>query len=313
MQIQFGLSNFSPEWSEAVVCVGTFDGVHLGHQAVILQAVEVAREQGLPCCLLTFDRHPAATLAPDRCPPAILSLETRLKKFEELGIAVTVIQQFDYELSQIEAEDFLSKVLIDRFKAVQLVVGHDFAMGKGRKGDAEWLRARVATQVVPPFEVDGTRVSSSLVRALITKGELANAERLLGEPFTITGVVIRGDQLGRSLGYPTANVARGGPQVIPPDGVYAGTFKFGGRTFSAAVSIGTRPSVGGTDRRTEAYCLDYSGGEFYGESCVLELHEFVRGQESFDSLEELIEQIGRDTERIRELEALRRAADLKHA
>jgi riboflavin kinase/FMN adenylyltransferase len=258
MQIQFGLANFDPEWAGAVVCIGTFDGVHLGHREVIGRAVGIARDRGLPCCLATFDRHPAATLKPDKCPPAILSLDSRLALFEKLGVAITVVIPFDLEFSETPAEQFLAEVLVGKFKARHLVVGHDFAMGRHRVGDAEWLSARISTEIVAPFTNFGERVSSSLVRKAISSGELEFAERLLGSPFEIAGIVVPGDRLGRKLGFPTANVARAYRQVSPPDGVYAGKFAFSAEVFDAAISIGTRPSVGGVDRRIEAYCLDYS-------------------------------------------------------
>jgi riboflavin kinase/FMN adenylyltransferase len=305
MQIQFGLANFSPEWTEAVVCIGTFDGVHLGHCEVIRRAVNLARDHGIPCCLATFDRHPAATLRPDRCPPAILSLESRLEKFAALGVAITVVLPFDIQFSDTPAEQFLANVLIGKFKAKHVVVGHDFAMGRNRVGDAEWLHARIPTEIVPPCTLDGERISSSLVRRAVVSGNFVLVEKLLGTPFEISGVVVSGDRLGRRLGYPTANVARAYQQVAPPDGVYAGAFTFIGGRFESAISIGTRPAVGGVDRRIEAYCLNYTGPEFYGEPCRLELHRLIRVQEPFASLDDLIRQIERDVDQVRELSASR--------
>ena len=155
MQVHFGIGLLAAEWKQAVVCVGTFDGVHLGHQTVVRKAIELADAAELPCILVTFDRHPASILAPDKCPKAIAGLQENLGVFEKLGIAASVVLPFDAELSRMSAERFLREILIGAVKATSLVVGHDFAMGNGREGDTDWLSARIPTTVVPPFEVDG--------------------------------------------------------------------------------------------------------------------------------------------------------------
>lgn len=303
MQVFFGLSNFDPEWSQSVVCVGTFDGIHLGHRRVIAKAVSIAGSKGVTSCLLTFDRHPASILAPERCPPAIMGLEARLERIRHLGVSVAVVMAFDRDLSQIEAPTFLKSILLEKLKAQQVVVGHDFAMGKGRKGDAEWLRSQISTEVLPPFEIDGVRVSSSSVRQAIQGGDMKTAALLLGEPFELSGVVVSGDRLGRTLGYPTANVATSFNQVTPADGVYAGRLVQQDEVFPAAISIGTRPAVQGEDRRIEAFCLNYEGGELYGKAVSLTFLERLRSQESFSTLDQLKEQIHRDVDRTRTIVA----------
>lgn len=221
MQVHFGVGLLRAEWSRAVVCVGTFDGVHLGHRAVIGRAVEEARNAELPCALATFDRHPFAVLNPARCPKAIADLGENLREFERLGVAVAVVLPFDAALSRMSADVFLRDVLQGAMHASNLVVGHDFAMGNGREGTPEWLAARVPTTVVPPFEIEGHRVSSSAIRTAIAEGNVESAARLLGRPFELTGVVVGGQKLGRTLGYPTANLARSIDGVLPADGVYA--------------------------------------------------------------------------------------------
>jgi riboflavin kinase/FMN adenylyltransferase len=301
MQVHFGIELLRAEWNRAVGCVGTFDGVHLGHRAVICEAVRRSREQFCPSVLVTFDRHPAAILAPDRCPPAIAPLQENLRQFERLGVSVAIILQFNAELSRMSAQRFLTEVLQDAAKASELVVGHDFAMGNNREGSIEWLKQHTRVDVVPPFEQDGVRVSSSEIRRAIAAGEVAHAAVLLGRPFAITGVVIEGEKLGRTIGYPTANIARSFDQAMPRDGVYAGWFECDRGRYQAAVSIGTRPTVGGQRRTIEAFLLDYSGESLYGESVRLEMLVRLRDEVTFGSLDALATQIGDDVAKTRQL------------
>lgn len=294
MQVHFGLELLNAEWPSSVVCVGTFDGVHLGHQAVIGRATSLAAKHELPCIVVTFDRHPAHVLAPDRCPKAIASLGENLDQFARIGVGVAVVLPFTKELSQTNAQSFFDDALVGCMKATRLVVGHDFAFGKGREGTPEWLQARIETEVVPPFELHGSRVSSSAVRNAVGEGDIEEATRLLGRPFAVSGIVVAGQRLGRTLGYPTANLARSFDQVMPADGIYAGYATTPHGTFRAAVSIGMRPAVGGKDRTIEAYLLDYPGHELYGRNISVALHRRIREERNFDSLDALKEQIARD-------------------
>ncbi len=296
MQVHFGIDLLHPEWGSAVACVGTFDGVHLGHQTVIRRAVEEARKADLPCVLLTFDRHPAAILAPAKCPKAIAPLQDNLREFENLGVSLSIVLHFDAALSRTPAAEFLSSYLVDAARATSLVVGHDFAMGNGREGDTAWLQQRIPTTVMPPFEIDGHRVSSSEIREAVSAGEVDHAAKLLGRPFAVSGIVVSGQKLGRTLGYPTANLARSFDQVLPRDGVYAGWFECDFGRFKAATSIGTRPAVGGGVRTIEPYLLDYPGHSLYGRSARLELVHRLRDERNFDGLDPLREQIRLDVE-----------------
>jgi len=299
MQVHFGVDLLDAEWDSAVACIGTFDGVHLGHQQVIATAVRHAEAHERPSVLVTFDRHPAHILAPERCPKAIASLHSNIEAFQALGVAVTLVLPFDYELSETAAEDFFDQILIDRIRAASIVVGHDFAFGHGRKGTPDWLRSRIETLVVPPFEIDGHRVSSSEIRKAIEAGNIGQANRLLGRSFEITGVVVSGEKLGRKLGYPTINVARSFDQILPPFGVYAGAARCSQGRFAAAINIGTRPTVGGAKQTIEAYLLDYPGEPLYGQSVSLEIHDRIRDEAKFDSIEELTRQIAKDVEFVR--------------
>jgi riboflavin kinase / FMN adenylyltransferase len=298
MQVHFGVELLHAEWSSAVTCVGTFDGVHLGHQAVISAAVQCAKDRGLPCALVTFDRHPAHVLAPERAPKAIASLATNIRAFERLGVSVALILPFDRALSQTPAAQFVDEVLLGRLHSEALVVGHDFALGKGREGNPQFLAERLETKIIPPFQVDEHRVSSSAIRQAVQDGDMAGAARLLGRPFEIEGVVVSGQRLGRTLGYPTINLARSFDQVTPADGVYAGVADMSKGRFKAAISVGYRPAVSGTHRTIEAYLLDYPGEEIYGYSVRLEVHDRLREELDFPSLEDLKDQIGRDVQQV---------------
>lgn len=299
MLILFGAAGLHPEWPAAVLCLGTFDGFHIGHQAVIRTAVDIARANGLPCGLVTFDRHPALTLAPERAPMALSLPTDNLDLLETLGVDMTVVLEFDRALSETSAEDFLDRVLRSELRASHLVVGHDFAFGHDRQGTTEWLRQRIPTTVVPPFELNGIRVSSSAIRNAIQAGELDSAARMLGRPISLRGIVVGGDRLGRELGFPTANIALPARHILPPDGVYVAQAVTPFGQFAAAVSIGNRPTVGGTTRVIEAYLLDYPGTTLYGRTLSIELSQKVRDQRKFASTEELTEWIRTDIEAVR--------------
>jgi riboflavin kinase / FMN adenylyltransferase len=299
MQVHFGVELLAAEWSRAVVCMGTFDGVHLGHQEVIRTAVRQAAERECPCVLVTFDRHPAHILAPEKCPKPIAALHENLSAFAGLGVAVAVILSFDYELSQTSASDFFKSILIDRIHSEAIVVGHDFAFGHNRQGTPDWLQGRIETTVVPPFELEGRRVSSSEIRRAVQTGNVEEASRLLGRPFEIPGVVVAGKKLGRQLGYPTANLARSFDQVLPAYGIYSGSLTCPFGMYTAAVSIGTRPAVEGQTMTIEAYLLDYPGDSLYGAPVTLRLLSRVREERNFDSLDALKEQIRVDVAEIR--------------
>lgn len=299
MTVSFGLGALCAEWPRAVACVGTFDGVHVGHRAVISEAARQAREAELPLVLATFDRHPAAILAPQRRPKALASLEENLREFAGLGVGVAVVLPFDQAMAAMPATEFLQNVLVGALRADRLVVGHDFAMGHGREGTTEWLAQRMPTTVVPPFSIDGARVSSSAIRRAIEAGEVERATLLLGRSFALSGVVVGGQRLGRTLGYPTANLARSVDGALPADGVYAAWFDAPHGRFPAALAIGTRPAVGGGPRSVEAYLMDYDGASLYGAACRIEVVARLRPEWDFPTLEALVEQMGRDVEAAR--------------
>lgn len=298
MLVHFGTDLVHAEWDSADVCVGTFDGVHLGHRQVINTALEQAAESQRPCVLVTFDRHPASILAPDRKPDAVSTMGQNLEQFRHLGVPVCVVLKFDQNLAMMEAEKFLGDVLVGSLKATEIVIGHDFAMGRGRVGDASWLSKHINTTVVPPFQIEGQRVSSTEVRNSITNGDMVMAGALLGRPWGLEGVVVKGNQIGRTIGFPTINIARSSEQIKPKDGVYAGSCRTPIGVFKAAISIGTRPAVGGTQRTIEAFLLDYPGESLYGASVELRFYSRLRDEENFSDLSALKSQINADVAQV---------------
>lgn len=299
MQVHFGVELVKPEWEKAVVCIGTFDGVHLGHQQVIKQAVDRGKQLEIPVIVVTFDRHPAVILNPAKAPKAIASLKMNLEQLQLHGVGLTVVVAFNAWLSRMSAEEFFTSVLLEKLKATCVVVGHDFAMGNGREGNTEWLSNHIETIIVPAFEVDGHRVSSSDIREAVSSGNLDSANRQLGRGFEIQGFVEHGQKLGRTLGFPTANIARSFDQVMPSDGVYASWFFVGGKRYPCATAIGTRPAVGGTTRTIEAHLLDYPGHSLYGQHVRLRLEKFLRPEANFPTLDDLKLQMTKDVESVR--------------
>jgi riboflavin kinase/FMN adenylyltransferase len=271
------------------VAVGTFDGVHLGHREVIRGSDSV----------LTFEPHPVSVVAPQHTPKLLTTLERKAELIASLGVQELIVIPFDAAFAMRSADAFIDDVLVGALGAEQVSVGENFRFGHLAQGDARLLAAdgRFATVVHPLLEVDGEIVSSSHIRALVLAGEVAEANRMLGSPFRLTGEVIHGDERGRDLGLPTANIVPEEALACPGHGVYA--CMADGRP--AAVSIGVRPTfVTGRGELIEAYLLDFDG-DLYGQSLSLDFLQRLRGERRFDSAAALIEQMHRDVERTREV------------
>ena len=266
------------------VAIGSFDGVHRGHQAVLAAVVETE----LAPMAITFDPHPRIALG-NRV-DLITTLERRLERIGEAGIETTLVASFDPELQQLPPEAFAERYLTATGVEV-VVAGEDFRFGVRRSGDLALLE-RLGFEVLVAPEVEG--VSSTSVRAALAEGDMSGAARLLGRPYELDGTVVAGDQRGGTLGYPTANLRLGSDLACPRFGIYAGA-ALGHR---AAVSIGTNPHYGGTERRIEPYLLDFEG-DLYGRRLVVELWERLRDEEVFDSEEDLVAQIAVDVEATR--------------
>jgi riboflavin kinase/FMN adenylyltransferase len=278
------------------VAVGTFDGVHLGHREVIRGADTV----------LTFDPHPASVVAPARAPRLLTTPERKAELIASLGVEEMVVVSFDQEVAGRSAAAFVDDMLVDALGAAQVSVGENFRFGHGAQGDPALLRAdaRFGTRVVPLLEVDGEVVSSSHIRGLVLGGAIEYAGQLLGAPFMASGDVAHGDKRGRTLGYPTANLVPREGYVIPAHGVYACRATLdSGDTHAAATNVGVRPMFEtGRGELIEAYLLDFDG-DLYDRPLRLEFLKRLRGERRFDSVEALIEQMGRDVDEARAIAA----------
>ena len=303
MQLIRGLHNFPGDQAPSVISIGNFDGVHLGHLQLIKTLCGQADRYDLPPTVMTFDPHPHEYFSPQTAPPRLSSFREKLTYLEQAGIHNVVCIRFDQRFSQISATDFIQEYLVKGLGARFVVVGDDFRFGLNRKGDLALLRsegeiAGFGVASVGTFVVDGQRVSSSSIRRVIEESDFGLAERLLGRPYGISGRVIYGDQRGRTWGFPTANIALR-QKNIPVRGVYAVTVKRNhSDTIHGVVNIGFRPTIGGEKLLLEAHLLD-SAHELYGEAASVRFIEFIRDQQRFDNLDDLVTQLQQDVEATR--------------
>lgn len=283
-----------------VVTLGVFDGVHVGHAAILDRTIASARARGAGSAVITFRRHPRRLLAGSE-PPTITSLEHRLLLFERRGVDLALALPFDAELRETTAESFLDVLLRAELGAVALVFGHDARFGKDRRGDAAFARERGwPVEVVPAVMVNGVRASSGAVRAAIAEGRLGDAASLLGRAPSLLGTVVRGDGRGRSLGFATANLDLH-HELRPPRGVYAGACEIDGVDRAAVVNVGVRPTVDGSGVETvEAHVPGWTD-DLYGRHLEVRLIERLRGEQRFPDVGALRAQIARDAARALEL------------
>ena len=302
MRIVRGLESYPPDVGASVVALGTFDGIHLGHRAILGTAVARGRERRQPVVACTFDRHPMEVLNPARAPVPLTTLAERLELIAETGVEVSVVLAFTAELAAVEPEVFVKDVLVGRLHAQEVVVGYNHTFGRGARGDAVLL-GRIGdplgfvTHVVPPLLVDGVPVSSSEVRAALKQGDVRRAARYLGRPYAIAGTVTRGAGRGRILGFPTANLDPERPLLLPT-GVYACRATVGGGEHRAVVNVGVRPTFGDNALAIEAYLMDVSA-DLYDRPLRLEFVARLRGERKFAGVDELCAQIARDVEAAR--------------
>ncbi|MBL9134624.1 MAG: riboflavin biosynthesis protein RibF [Verrucomicrobiales bacterium] len=289
----------------ASLAIGVFDGVHLGHASVIRQTLADARAVSGIAVAVTFDRHPDAIVAPERTPPLLYPLWRRLDALASLGISTALVFPFDAKFRAQPAETFVDRLTRGFGNVASIAVGNQFVFGHGRGGNVDLLqrlgRERgFVVHPIPPCTLDGKPVSSTRIRERVAAGDLVGASTLLGRPYSIGGDVVMGDQLGRTLGFPTANLAVAG-LVLPPMGVYTAIAHLQGRRIPAAVNIGRRPTVADSapETRVEAHLLDFEG-DLYGARLELELAERLRPETRFPSREALVDQIGRDVFEVRQ-------------
>jgi len=292
------------ELDAPVVTLGNFDGVHLGHQEIFRQVVSWAFSTGGASVVFTFEPHPLKVLAPQRSPKLLSTFRDKMALIEASGMDAVICAKFTPEFASQNPEEFVKNVLVDTLGIKQLFVGHDYAFGRGRTGDTEFLRDAGTRygfdlHVIGPIKVEEIIVSSTKIRKLITDGEVCIASKLLGRPYSIEGTVIHGESRGKSLGFPTANIRT--PNELPPkEGVYAVSVEVEGKTYGGAANIGKNPTFDGDKASYEVHILDYEG-DLYGKFIKMRFMKRVRDEVRFKGVDELVAQIHKDVERVRSI------------
>ncbi len=300
-----------PVGDDHVVTIGVYDGVHLGHQAVLRGLGELGSELGAATAVVTFDPHPAEVVRPDSAPKLLTSIEHRLELLAAHGVDTTVVIRFDAEQAEESAENFVQRVLIDGLSARAVVVGSDFRFGRDRAGTTGLLEAMGAESGFAVRGVDllirddhvNEAVSSTAIRRALGGGEVMTAAAMLGRPHELQGTVVRGDQRGRTIGFPTANVAIAPRMAMPADAVYAAWYvRPDGSRHGAAVNVGRRPTFYESAEHSllEAHLIDWTG-DLYGQSARVQFVELLRSEQRFDGLEALEAQLRLDVARAREI------------
>ena len=323
-----GLDEVPDAWGPSVVTIGVFDGVHRGHQRIVARAAAAARDLRLPLVAVTFDPNPAGVIRPGSEPAQLCSLRRRAQLLGESGADAVCVLDFTVEFSRLSPDEFVRAVLADRLHARRVVIGENFRFGHRAAGDLALL-ARLGEKYdfqaegVPLLAQDGVTMSSSAIRDMVAAGDVAGAARGLGRPHRVEGVVVRGEQRGRALGFPTANLETAEHTAIPADGVYAGWLasldhdgqeagrgrergaRGAGETerWPAAISVGTNPTFDGRHRVVEAYALDRDDLDLYGVHVAVEFAARLRGMVRFDSVDALIDQMRQDSAEARALVA----------
>ncbi|MFJ9111783.1 bifunctional riboflavin kinase/FAD synthetase [Streptomyces sp. NPDC102283] len=312
MQRWRGLEDIPQDWGRSVVTIGSYDGVHRGHQLIIGRAVERARELGVPSVVVTFDPHPSEVVRPGSHPPLLAPHHRRAELMDRLGVDALLILPFTAEFSKLSPADFIAKVLVDRLHARTVIEGPNFRFGHKAAGNVALLTelgvaydytVEVIDLYVTGEAGGGQPFSSTLTRRLIAEGDVSGAAEILGRPHRVEGIVVRGAQRGRKLGFPTANVETLPHTAIPADGVYAGWLEVAGESMPAAISVGTNPQFDGVERTVEAYAIDRVDLELYGLHVAVDFLAYVRGMLKFDSVDDLLVAMAADVKRSSELTA----------
>jgi riboflavin kinase/FMN adenylyltransferase len=304
-----GLDEVPADLARSVVTIGVFDGVHRGHRVILARARERADAHGAPLVVVTFDPHPAEVVRPGTHPPLLTSLDYRAQLLRESGADHVLVLHFSPSLARLTPAEFVRDILVERLHVVAVVVGANFRFGHRAVGVIETL-AELGRQF--GFEVvdvdlvgDGqVRWSSTYVRQCVAEGDTDAAMQVLGRPHRVEGFVVHGDHRGRELGYPTANLHVSRHAAVPADGIYAGWLvRSSGERLPSAISIGTNPTFDGAERRVEAYCIDRTGLELYGEHVAVEVGPRLRDTVRFDGVDALLVQMRADVDRARTLTA----------
>ncbi|MEG3164642.1 bifunctional riboflavin kinase/FAD synthetase [Sphingomonas sp. PB2P19] len=305
MQRLDGGASIPPQLAGGIVALGNFDGFHLGHQAVVARAIAWAKAEGRPALVATFDPHPVRHFRPDTAPFRLTTLDQRERLFAQAGADAMIVFRFDGDLAALTAEDFIAQRLERALEIAGVVTGEDFTFGKAKRGTVATLAARgpahgFRAETVGPVALDGETVSSTRIRDALRAGDVATAKRLLTRPFAIEGRVQHGDKLGRTIGYPTANLDMGN-YLRPAYGIYAVTGRLeDGRILKGAANLGIRPSFDPPKELLEPFFFDFSG-DLYGRTVEVALVEYLRPEAKFDTLEALTTQMDADCARAREI------------
>ncbi|MQB00625.1 MAG: bifunctional riboflavin kinase/FAD synthetase [Actinobacteria bacterium] len=304
-----GLKSLERSGSGATVTIGTFDGVHIGHRALMARTVQRARENGTAAVAVTWDRHPMQTLRPDRVPPLLSAQHRKMELLRETDLDVVVVLPFDDDLSSWAPERFVADILVDGVGARHVVVGEGWRFGHKAAGDTDLLTKLGAgsgftVEPLPLAEAEGGPVSSTRIRQAVAAGDLHLVRSLLGRPFDIDGEVIPGEDRGTSLGYPTANIDPDGALALPPQGIYAGRGRAHDGFYPAAIDVGVNPTFGGDPERTplriEPYLLDFEG-DLYGRVLRVEFWSRLRDELRFASVGDLVAQMKKDVDDTRRI------------
>ncbi|RYZ75342.1 MAG: bifunctional riboflavin kinase/FAD synthetase [Proteobacteria bacterium] len=305
VQLLSGIRELQSPPHGSVLTIGNFDGVHLGHQTLLARVVSLAREQGIPSVVMTFEPHPVKVLHPDRKLTRIFDFEDQRDQLAKAGIDILVVEPFSREFSQVTAERYLNEWVYRPFMPKNLIVGYDFSFGAERKGSIEFLKTRGAelgmnVEVIPPVKVEGELCSSTRIRQALEAGDVKLANSLLGRQFYVRGLVERGAGRGRTIGIPTANI-RTTAETLPASGVYAGIARTRHGDFKTMVNIGSNPTfVHAGMVGIEAHLLDFTG-DLYGDEVRVDFVDRLRSEKKFSSAAELVAQIHSDIERGRKI------------
>jgi riboflavin kinase/FMN adenylyltransferase len=297
-------SQLGADFANAAVTIGKFDGVHLGHQALLTELIEFADEHSLAPVVISFDRHPDALLNPDRLKLPLIGPHQKQHLLAEAGVEALVNLPFDEHLAALSPRAFVHEVLVNGLRSKVVLVGDSFRFGAGGEGTVDTLRELgsefgFAVRVVPPVVFDGEVVSTTRIRDLLDQAKVVEAAKLLGRPHITTGMIEHGLKIGRQIGFPTANMSREAEGYLPLDGVYAGWLYADGERYPAALSVGINETFQAVPRLIEAHVIDQTELDLYDKIVSLEYVDFIRPAAKFDGVEALVAEINRDLEKCR--------------
>lgn len=305
MELVLGLDKVKRGHKGGILALGTLDGVHLGHQKVIKSLKRRAKDLRKKSIVLTFDIHPLKTVDPAKCPPLLTPKEEKIRLIQGLGVDILVLANFNKEFASLSPEKFIKDILVGRLSVAEVFVGKDFTFGRGAMGDIAFLKSKAReygfkVRTIPPVKIGKTAISSTAIRGLIRRGEVKEAARLLGRPYTLYGRVVHGESRGKELGYPTANI-RPHYEAIPSDGVYLGKIEVKDKVWNGLLNIGTQPTFHKRGAKIiEAHIFDFEG-RVYGREIKVSFLEKIREEMAFKSPEALKAQIKKNVTKARKI------------